>query len=84
MTVRGPADATDAFGALVTCAGDVDGDGHVDMLVGDSQGGLSSAIHGVTHLYRGGAWWALDDRLAESPRPWRGDDLDVGRRRRER
>jgi len=47
QTLAAPASATGPFGARVDCAGDVDGDGFVDVLVADQD----SASGGTNHAY---------------------------------
>jgi hypothetical protein len=64
--------ADDWFGAAVAGAGDVDGDGYADVLIGASGGG-KGRDWGVAFLYRGGPRGVGAEPPARLALPWASD-----------
>ncbi len=54
LTLLG-ADASDAFGTSVSSAGDVNGDGFADMIVGADLAGATSNTDGLAYIFLGGS-----------------------------
>jgi hypothetical protein len=69
--------AADYAGQSVACAGDVNGDGYDDILVGAYGNDLGSRMSGQTYLIFGkDVDWAMDVDLSESDASFIGEDRD--------